>query len=117
VFSLICSLSLSCVCAILACILFVSYARVLSHSRSLARARALALCRSICTYKLVDRPTEQIQQRLWEMLDFVTYKNEVMQRSKDLERLLNRTQSEVRSLTGVGVCACVCVRVRVKVCV
>ena len=57
---------------------------------------------SIKGAEIVDRPTEHIQQRLWEMLEFAMYKNEIMSRSHDLERLLTCTQNEVRTLTNIA---------------
>ena len=54
--------------------------------------------RSIRQFEPVDRPSELVRLRLWEMLDFATYKNEILHRSNDLERLITRTQNE-------GMCA------------
>ena len=50
--------------------------------------------RSIRHIESVDRPSELVQQRLWELLDLAVYKNEILNRSNDLQRILTRTQNE-----------------------
>ena len=69
-------------------------------------SEVMELCgRSIREVKSVDRPSELVQARLWELLDFAVYKNAILQRSNDLERLLSRTQNE-----GMLPCAQECAR-------
>lgn len=60
------------------------------------------IIRAIEDYQLVDRPTEALQQRLWEMLELASYKGQIVYRSKDLQRLFLRTQNEVRALTDIA---------------
>ena len=53
-------------------------------------------------FAIPDRPSEHIRQRLWEMLNFAQFKDEILSRSRDLGRLLNRTQLEIRTLTEIA---------------
>ena len=56
---------------------------------------------SIKKFAPVNRPSDHTHQRLWEMLDFIAYKNDIILRCNDLDRTLRRTQNEVRTLTDI----------------